>query len=698
MQDEVLNKMKKTTNANPDNQAEQPVEQPTGAENNIYSAENNQAYYDATKPAKQTNYVESVAKNQNEETAKMNTGTGASAAVGTDYSWDTKGKKLAENAYQQKALEEKQNMLTQRQDMEKNAQQYQTKADMQKYTDNQTADKVGWTGGYVLDQERQREYMKQSIQAQLYGAMELQKYGYDTAMAAARLSYDANLLTYAQEYYNQAVQNSLNEAQLTGTYFSAEVKDMLGQYTIAEANLNDSSLSDEERTRAQKVKDTIDNWFSENNISRAGIKTLEAWNAEQSLELQWTNELWTQYNAALNAANASLEESGGNKFIMLDDNGNNMYDGTTVKLGDWSTLSGKDILQYIENDTTGQKKQQLYGYIDTQLAGESRAEFMKWAYSKGYVSKDKDGEYETSYVYRDLFGQYLGETDVFANFINNKLKGLDKEEEEKLAKELDGYQTDISFPDGTTATYVLRVVNKDTADKLLNNNEKSAESTGEKSSARLADTTYTYEEKDKLLVDLSNNKKFQELNDILEGMTEKDPDKWTVEDGWYNAFRGMAVSGGWGGTIMDEFAIDKEGNKQARDLIEAYLGTVRQEIGDNNLDVMEQIAEEYSKMSDADKKKYSQATLNNYKECAEFIKMLNKAEEAYEWYDDNDDGVLTWQHIGDSWANVGRRWSNMDSFGDFVGAVGSTFETVGTTVADAVIGTLNFSWIWGWFV
>ena len=73
----------------------------SGAENNIannYSASNNQAYYDATKPAKQTSYTESVAESQGESEAKMNSGTGASAAVGTSYSWDNKSKELAENA------------------------------------------------------------------------------------------------------------------------------------------------------------------------------------------------------------------------------------------------------------------------------------------------------------------------------------------------------------------------------------------------------------------------------------------------------------------------------------------------------------------------------------------------------------------------------------------------------------------------
>ena len=111
---------------------------------------------------------------------------GAGAAKDTQYSWDKKGTDQAQNQYQQDALKAKQDALANRQTIEQNALQYQQQADMMQYANNQNAEKVGWTGGYVLDQNRQMEYLKASIQAQMYGAMELQKYGYDSALAAAR--------------------------------------------------------------------------------------------------------------------------------------------------------------------------------------------------------------------------------------------------------------------------------------------------------------------------------------------------------------------------------------------------------------------------------------------------------------------------------------------------------------------------------
>lgn len=330
----------------------------TGAEANLYSAANNK-----TPEVNKKTYTPNAQGYEN-------SGAGAEAAIGTKYTWENKASKMAENSYQQKALEEKQNMLTQRQELEKNAQQYQTQADMRQYTDNQTAEKVGWTGGYVLDQERQREYMKQSIQAQLYGAMELQKYGYDTSMAAARLAYDANMMQYAQEYYNQAVQTAINEAQITGTYFSAEVRDLLSQRTVSdekikelEAKTNRSPEEEEALTRAKNVSQKITDWFKENNISEAGIKTLERYSTEQSLELQWQNELWTQYNSALQAT--ADDVTAYNKVYALDEEGKIFYDGKNVKILDLNNMSTEEKIKYAAKNQAC--SDQILGYMEGSI-------------------------------------------------------------------------------------------------------------------------------------------------------------------------------------------------------------------------------------------------------------------------------------------------------------------------------------------
>ena len=168
------------------------------------------------------------------EPAKSNTGSGLDEATDLfNYSWETKAEDRAKADYKAAVLESKTNYLTNRQEIESQGQTFQQQIDMQKYSQNQSNEKAGWTGGYILDTERQMSYLKQGIQSQMYGAMELQKYGYDTSLAAARLAYDTNKYDLALEYYNTALSRAVSEAEITGYYVSPEVTEHLNQYSIA---------------------------------------------------------------------------------------------------------------------------------------------------------------------------------------------------------------------------------------------------------------------------------------------------------------------------------------------------------------------------------------------------------------------------------------------------------------------------------
>lgn len=335
-----------------------------------------------------------------------NTGTGIESALGTQYSWDKEGVNAANIKYQQEVLTAKQQALANRQTIEQNSTQYQQQVDMMKYTDNQEAEKVGWTGGYVLDQRRQTEYLKASIQAQMYGAMELQKYGYDSALAAARLSYDLNQQEFAHKYYMDAVSVALQEAETTGTYISAEIRDMSSQYNTATQILNDATSSQADRERATQVKQTIDSWFLTNGLSKTGVETFAKWQAEQAIHMQeqsYKLEMWSaaetaKYNAAnlqfsydnleaqkqqwqaefdrdtkfqetqlkqsaMDAANSLLDSNVSMDFV-LDVNGEPIYDEETgsYKTIDFSKMSPKDVIAYANRNNY--TKEQVYGQVD----------------------------------------------------------------------------------------------------------------------------------------------------------------------------------------------------------------------------------------------------------------------------------------------------------------------------------------------
>lgn len=390
-------------------------------------------------------------------TGETNTGTGATSALGTDYSWNQQGTQAATKQYEQDLLTQDQNYLQNRSTIENNAVNYQAQSDMMKYQNNQTAEKVGWTGGYVLDQNRQSEYLKQSIQAQMYGAMELQKYGYDSALSAARLSYDLNQQEFAHKYYQEAQAAALSEAQLTGVYFSAEVKDMMAQLGVAKQKKNDQSLSQEERDKATKLEQQIEDWFKENKISKEGVKTLEAWQAEQATELQWSNELWERYNATMKTLESDFATNP-SKFIWLDENGDETFDGLNIKTGNWDAMSGADILNYIttkdkQGNTVlnGYASNQFYSYLDSSIVGQAESGFAKWCESQGYIKVDKDGNRTSNPPpngFANALLQYIMESDVVDKFVT-MFEGEDTDTVEKL---LGNWDFTIQLPDGQMFT------------------------------------------------------------------------------------------------------------------------------------------------------------------------------------------------------------------------------------------------------
>lgn len=383
----------------------------------------------------------------NEEGLK-NTGQGAASALGSQYSWDQKGSQAAQTQYQSDIKSTQQNALTNRQTIESNAVNYQTNADMMKYQNQQEAEKVGWTGGYVLDQNRQMEYLKQSIQAQMYGAMELQKYGYDTSLAAARLSYDLNQKEYARQYYNDAVSAALSEAQLTGTYFSAETRDMLSQRAVAEQILKDQSATQDDKDNASKLITSINGWFSENGISESGVKTMEAWEKEVTLDAQWREEQWTKYQAALEAANADLTNNA-TMFIKVNENGDPLYTGQTIETLDFSTANGQTMAEYIvgEDGKVNEKaKQQLYSYFNYiindalnqyknsvmtkdpngNVTYNVTSDGVKKALAQAYKVLEKY-KYEDNAAYKTLYSEYtFSSTDPIFNITEKNIGDLEE--------------------------------------------------------------------------------------------------------------------------------------------------------------------------------------------------------------------------------------------------------------------------------
>lgn len=405
-----------------------------------YTNDNNTSEY-ATSPKTTT-----VAKDSK-------TGSGIDAALGTNYSWNTKAEDRAGLDYEAAVLESKSNYLTNRQELESQGQQMQNQVAMQEYSQNQSNEKAGWTGGYVLDTERQMAYLKQTIQSQMYGQMELQKYGYDTSLAAARLAYDTNKYDLALEYYNTALQRAVTEADITGYYVAPEVTEMLNEYSIASSILNaESGYSDEERERADKVIASVYEWFQANGISKEGVMTMSKYESERD----WNQSLLDSFEYI----DETTHQITGDKFIKYDKDGKPKYseDGTSVETINFKTMSSQDILDYIAiNDIC---KEQFYGYMDNKITGEMALNFEDYCIANKMMAKNEDGTYspKEGINYESEVIKFLQSSSAF-KALKEKFGLTEPSMENKFQSLLENYDFEITLPNGSVISTTFNDLN-----------------------------------------------------------------------------------------------------------------------------------------------------------------------------------------------------------------------------------------------
>lgn len=428
------------------------------------------------------------APNTTTEATNSRTGSGLKAAEGTEYSWNTKADERAGLDYESSVLETKSNMLQNRQDLESKGQQFQDQFAMQQYKQNQSIDKVGWTGGYVLDSERQVNYLKQTIQAQMYGQMELQKYGYDTSLAAARLAYDTNRYDLALEYYNTALSRAVSEAEITGYYVSPETNEMLDQYSIASQTLNDPNAKEDEKLRADKILASVYNWFEGHGISKQGVETYNHIIQERTNKMSIEQTL--DY---INKANKQIDS---NTFTKLDANGNAIVgkDGTTIETINFNTVSKEDLLDYIGSSETA--KQQYYGYLDTKITGETETQFKTWLISKGLMNKQEDGSYtpKSNTDYASHLYQFLKSSDIYQSLMDS-FKDISDEKAKNLQDIYENWDFEIALPDGTSILRTFKELQNEVIDMKNTSGDTKLNDVTEKNEDGTYKNTYSFNKK-----------------------------------------------------------------------------------------------------------------------------------------------------------------------------------------------------------
>ena len=646
------------------------------------------------------------------ETQDSNTGTGLSAAEGTTYSWETKAAERAQMDYKADVLESKEKYLSNRQEIETAAKEAQNQFSMAEYSQNQSSEKAGWTGGYILDTERQMSYLKETIQAQMYGQMELQKYGYDTSLAAARLAYDTNKYDLALEYYNTALQRAVTEAEITGYYVSPELSEMLNQYTIASTALNNG----ENVERNEKILESIYTWLESNNISKEGRIT----SAQFLQEFNMRKAVYELYD--MDTEDLKTYTIDKDAAFKLDENGEwKMNKDGTADTFSWKDMSAEEIITYINSSDIA--RDQYYARLDL-TAYEVENGFTEWCIKNGYANKDAEGNI-TSFNkddYSTVLTNYLASEGE--NLLQEELNKFESSDPEAIKDLLSNWNCPIKLPDGSTATLSLTpktsesssgikvgdtIVNKD---GTTNFDYKGYYLTGEDGE------TYVKDCKDigTLSSVLQGNPEMAEVLKILEIDPRSENYATKVAD-WMGAVTpvlagagtlagpagtilgtaaGVVVQGGW--DLIDDLFVQaptSQAQKQQVEFLSETINNIENFIGESNMTILEEASNKYQNLSDRDKASLTEDELKQLQYAYQLTSSLKNYREALDYAEARDSNIWQdpWEYIGDNWkADYEDIWDNGYQFGDVTHSIVTGVVDVVESGAAVVVGGVQ--WLW----
>ena len=713
------------TPTNLETTAQAPV---TKGEDNVildqYQDQNKQNQY-ATKP------------NTTTDTKNSSTGSGLDAAMGTEYSWDTKAKERADLDYESAVLESKANYLTNRQELETKGLQGQEQLDMQKYSTNQSNEKAGWTGGYVLDTERQMAYLKQTIQSQMYGSMELQKYGYDTSLVAARLAYDTNKYDLALEYYNTALSRAVSEAEITGYYVSPETSEMLNEYSIASRILNDDTATTEDKQRADKVLASVYEWFEANGISKQGVETYSHLVEERTHKMS-LDKLYEYQNDAQNQISTDT-------FVKLDENGNKIYGETGMETINFSKMDGTALKEYITNpDGTinEQKRDQYYSRLDS-LSYEMENNFATWCKNQGYTDAEGNTNIDD---FKEAFAEYIASTDL-ADKLAKELNRLGSDDVEFVTQLIDNWDCDLKLPDGSEFTIKMTRSGTGTGagTSTVTNPDGSTTTTTSTVNSNLTEITLpdgskieaAYMKPQKSWENVVKLLSTDNYNDIYTKFTTQDFGDYKSIDNLLTTIIGTtttaatgatlfgaacAIPGAWAGisaaagaagaatgvgaavaigvdTIVTwiKDGITSDDWERKREALEIVEDGLLNSIGKDNINLLKTAYDEWNNMDQYTKNGLSASKRKMYEDAHKFYKNYSTVIEAIEYCSHYDSNIIDsdlFEYTGDVFERVGDRWDDGYQFGDVTGTVVDVGKGIVSGVAEVGLAIVGKGWLW----
>ena len=163
------------------------------------------------------------------------------------------------------------------------------------YQASKMREQGGWTGsaGYVADTQTNLNYLRESIQADMYNQFELQKAGYKANLASARANAELQLDKLALEEYNASMSQALDLARMSDFFLPPHLNDMVQQHSMAAQALEANPDDERAQSIIKYVKEAFHGYgvpISEAGIRQLGVEVnalsrLESINASMATDL-----------------------------------------------------------------------------------------------------------------------------------------------------------------------------------------------------------------------------------------------------------------------------------------------------------------------------------------------------------------------------------------------------------------------------
>lgn len=298
----------------------------------------------------------------------------------SEYSWNKLAAEMSQTTYDQEANQYRAESIAAKQEIDAAAASAWNNYFAAEYSARQTQDKMGWSGGQKQASDLQVSFLQAESAANMYTQDEMQRYGVESKLSIARMYADANQKALALDYYQDAVNQAVSEANLTGYYVPPEASEMFVQQDLAEKILADNTASADAKARAKSVIANCEQYYANLGFERGtrvddngkvvtewrGIKTLATLQHEETVRNNKVNEeLQRQANeisqAQVNATYASIAVQEANlratqamqnriEGMAIVQDGRQTYSSSPTNYYEY-TKDGKTVRQYVNTAT-----------------------------------------------------------------------------------------------------------------------------------------------------------------------------------------------------------------------------------------------------------------------------------------------------------------------------------------------------------